>query len=109
MSILKITAKFLLMPSVIALTLLQWTASFLNGVLRWILSILSGIIVLVSIASLVFRLSSGIEFWRMMAFAFLLFIIPHIVDWLILRIAILRYYINSFIWSRPADRINIYS
>jgi hypothetical protein len=66
---------------------------------RYLLGLISFVIALTGIASLLFGLASGLECMKMMIAAFVVSLIPHIGDWLIERIAMLRYIIGDFIRS----------
>ncbi len=75
MIVLKLLAKFLLIPVVICLTLIKWTGVFLNSISGVILGILAFIFALTGIASLLFRLASGPEALRMILVGFMIFMI----------------------------------
>ncbi len=59
MIILKIIAKILLLPVIVALTVIQWLGIFLNSISGVILGILAFIFALTGIASLAFGLASA--------------------------------------------------
>ena len=99
MLILKMIAKIVLLPVLIAAILAQWIGIFLNSISGVFTGILSFIIVLTGIASLLFGLASGPETLKMMIAAFAIFLIPHIGNWLIGRIMLLRFRIGDFIRS----------
>jgi hypothetical protein len=63
------------------------------------MGVLSFLFVLTGTASLLFGLASGPEFWKMILTAFVIFLIPHIGNWLIERIALLRCLVGDFIRS----------
>ena len=63
------------------------------------MGILSFLFVLTGLASLLFGLASGPEFLKMMITAFVIFLIPHIGNWIVERIALLRFLIGDFIRS----------
>ena len=99
MIVLKTIAKLLLFPVAAALTLIQWIGIFLNSISGVVMGILSFLFVLTGTASLLFGLASGPEFWKMIITAFVIFLIPHIGDWMIERITLLRYLVGDFIRS----------
>lgn len=99
MSVLRIIAKILLIPVVVVLTVIQWIGIFLNSISGVVMGILSFLFVLTGTASLLFGLASGPEFWKMIITAFVIFLIPHIGDWMIERITLLRYLVGDFIRS----------
>lgn len=83
----------------IAVTLFQWIGIFLNSISGVAAGILAFLFVLTGTASLIFGLASGPEFLKMMIAAFAIFLIPHIGNWLIERIILLRCLIGDFIRS----------
>ena len=99
MVILKVIVKIILLPVLIAAILLQWIGIFLNGISGVAAGILAVLFVLTGTASLIFGLASGPEFLKMMIAAFVIFLIPHIGNWLIERIVLLRCLIGDFIRS----------
>ena len=99
MVILKVIVKIILLPVLIAAILLQWIGIFLNGISGVAAGILAFLFVLTGTASLIFGLASGPEFLRMMIIAFVIFLIPHIGNWLIERIILIRCLIDDFIRS----------
>lgn len=99
MLILKVIAKIILLPVLIAVILFQWIGIFLNSISGVATGILAFLFVLTGTASLLFGLASGPEFLRMMIIAFVIFLIPHIGNWLIERIILIRCLIGDFIKS----------
>jgi len=53
-----------------------------------------------------FGISTGAETLRLLAVAFVVFIIPHIAEWLIIRIAVINYGLRDFIKSCPNNFIS---
>jgi len=99
MLILKVIAKIVLLPVLIAVILFQWIGIFLNSISGVAAGILAFLFVLTGTASLLFGLASGPEFLKMMVIAFVIFLLPHIGNWLIERIILLRCLIDDFIRS----------
>ena len=99
MLILKVIAKIVLLPVLISVILFQWIGIFLNSISGVVMGILSFLFVLTGLASLLFGLASGPEFLKMMITAFVIFLIPHIGNWIVERIALLRFLIGDFIRS----------
>ena len=96
MKVIRFILKTALFPVLVAVTLIQWIGIFLNsisGVFMGILFVLTGL------ASLAFGLASGSEALKMIITAFVIFLIPHIGNWLIERIILLRCMIGDFIRS----------
>ena len=99
MLILKLIAKIVLLPVMFVVILVQWIGIFLNSISGVATGILAFLFVLTGTASLIFGLASGPEFLKMMITAFAIFMIPHIGNWLIERIILLRCLIGDFIRS----------
>ena len=99
MFLLKLIGKIILIPIMLALTLIQWIGIFLNSISGVILGILAFIFALIGIASLAFGLASGPEALKMIAAGFVIFMIPVIGEWFVGMIitanAGLRDYIRS--------------
>lgn len=99
MKLIRWIVKINLLPVVCVLTLIQWVGIFLNSISGVVMGILSFLFVLTGTASLLFGLVSEPEFWKMIITAFVIFLIPHIGNWLIERIALLRCLVGDFIRS----------
>ena len=99
MKLIRWIVKIILLPVACVLTLIQWIGIFLNSISGVVMGILSFLFVLTGTASLLFGLASGLEFLKMIIIAFVIFLIPHIGNWLIERIALLRFLIGNFIRS----------
>ena len=54
---------------------------------------------LITIAGCMFGISAGAETLQLLAVAFVVFIIPRIAEWLIIRIAVINYGLRDFIKS----------
>ena len=99
MKLIRWIVKIILLPVACVLTLIQWIGIFLNSISGVVMGILSFLFVLTGTASLLFGLASGPEFWKMIITAVVIFLIPHIGDWMIERITLLRYLVGDFIRS----------
>ena len=99
MTVLKVIAKLLLLPVVIALTIIQWAGIFLNSSSGVILGILAFIFALTGIASLAFGLASGPEALKMIAAGFVIFMVPVIGEWFVGMITAANTGLRNFIRS----------
>lgn len=99
MKLIRWIVKIILLPVACVLTLIQWIGIFLNSISGVIAGILCFIVTATGIASLLFGLASGPEFLKMMIAAFVIFLIPHIGNWLIERITLLRCLLSEFLRS----------
>lgn len=73
--------------------------TFLFAIGTTILYLLRLMCVVITIAGWMFGISAGAETLRLLAVAFVVFIIPHIAEWLIIRIAVINYGLRDFIKS----------
>ena len=99
MVLIKIFFKLLLLPIIVAVTLIQWVGIFLTQFSTVIFNLLAGLMFLIAVAGFLFGISTGAETLQIMTVAFVVFIIPHIAEWLIIRIAAINYGLRDFIKS----------
>ena len=99
MFLLKLIGKIILIPIMLALTLIQWIGIFLNSISGVILGILAFIFALTGIASLAFGLASGPEALKMIAAGFVIFMIPVIGEWFVGMIITANAGLRDFIRS----------
>ncbi len=97
--LLKVIAKILLFPVIVALTLIQWAGIFLNSISGVILGILALIFVLTGISSQAFGLASGPEALKMIITGFVFFMVQVIGEWLVAMIASVSASLRDFIRS----------
>ena len=89
----------LVLPLIVAVTMIQWVGIFFTQFSTVIFNLLAGLMFLITIAGWMFGISAGAETLRLLAVAFVVFIIPHIAEWLIIRIAVINYGLRDFIKS----------
>jgi len=106
MGLIKLIIKILVLPLVAAVTLIQWVGIFFTQFSTVIFNLLAGLMFLITIAGWMFGISAGAETLRLLAVAFVVFIIPHIAEWLIIRIAVINYGLRDFIKSCPNNFIS---
>ena len=80
-------------------SLLQWIGIFLTGLAGGIFGLLSLLFALVAGASFLFGIASGPEALKMLAVGFMLFILPHIAERMVIGITALRCNLADFIRS----------
>lgn len=97
MFMLKLLLKLILFPVMLAVTLIQWVGIFLMGFSSVIFYILSGVIFLTAVLSWAFQVAPSMEVLRILAIAFAVFIVPHIGEWIVERIATLNAALRGFI------------
>ena len=99
MALIKTFFKLLVLPIVVAVTLIQWVGIFLTQFSTVIFNLIAGLMFLIAVAGILFGISTGAETLQIMTVAFVVFIIPHIAEWLIIRIAAINYGLRDFIKS----------
>ena len=99
MGLIKLIIKLLVLPLIVAVTMIQWVGIFLTQFSTVIFNLLAGLMFLIAVAGWMFGISTGADTLRMLAVAFVVFIIPHIAEWLIIRIAAINYGLRDFIKS----------
>ena len=99
MLLLKLLMKVLLLPIMIIVIILQWIGIFLTDLAEGILGILSFLFALAAGVSFLLGISSGPEALRMLAVGFVLFILPHIAERIVIGITALRCDLTDFIRS----------
>ena len=99
MIIVKLIFKVLALPVILALTLIVWIGIFLTSFSSVILNIISGLFFLVAVASWLMGISTGAEAIRMLGAGFLVFILPHLAEWILTGIASVRGLLLQFIGS----------
>lgn len=97
--VIKLTLKTLSLPLIAVITLVQWIGIFLTGLAGGIFGLLSLLFALVAGASFLFGIASGPEALKMLAVGFMLFILPHIAERIIIGITALRCNLADFIRS----------
>ena len=99
MVLLRLILKMLVLPLIAAVTLLQWVGIFLTQFSSVIFNLLAGLMFLLSVVGWLMGICTGAETMRMLAVGFVVFIIPHIAEWLIVRIAVINCNLRNFLKS----------
>ena len=99
MGLIKLIIKLLVLPLIVAVTMIQWVGSIFTQVATVSFTLLAGLMCLITIAGWMFGISAGAETLELLAVTFVVFIIPHIAEWLIIRIAVINYGLRDFIKS----------
>ena len=99
MALVKTFFKLLALPIIVAVTLIQWVGIFLTQFSTIVFNLLAGLIFLIAVAGLMLGIGTGSEAVQMMMVAFVIFIIPHFAEWLLIRIAAVNYRLREFIKS----------
>ena len=99
MALIKMFLKLLVLPLIVAVTLIQWVGIFLTQFSTVTFNLLAGLMFLIAVAGWMFGIATGAGTLQMLTVAFMVFIIPHIAEWLIIRIAAINYGLRDFIKS----------
>lgn len=99
MALIKRFFKLLALPIIVAVTLIQWVGIFLTQFSTIVFNLLAGLIFLIAVAGFMFGIGTEAETIQMLIVAFVIFIIPHFAEWLIIRIAAVNYRLREFIKS----------
>ena len=99
MRLIKLFLKMLALPIMLAVTLIQWVGIFLTQFSTVIFNPLAGLLFLIAIAGWMFGIGTGTEMLQMLTAGFVIFIIPHFAEWLLIRIAAVNYRLREFIKS----------
>jgi len=87
--VLKLTAKALLVPVIIALCIIQCLCDMTAGIATRIFDLLGFIFILTAILTAGFGLDSAAEVWHMILTGVIFCLIPRLMEWLSVDLAIL--------------------
>ncbi len=99
MRVLRILLKILVLLMLPLFSLLQWIGIFLTGLAGGVFDLLSFLFALVAGASCLFGIATGPEALKMLAVGFVLFILLHIAERIVIGITALRCNLADFIRS----------
>ena len=99
MALIKIFFKLLVLPLIVAVTLIQWAGIFLTQFSSVIFNLLAGLMFLLSVVGWLMGICTGAETMRMLAVGFVVFIILHIAEWLVVRITVINCNLRDFLKS----------
>lgn len=96
---MKLLLKVIAFPIMLGVTLIQWVGLFIISFSAIFFYILAGIIFTVTVLSFCFGLEAGADCLKMLAVSFSVYIVPHIGEWIVTRIAVVNYGLRDFIKS----------
>lgn len=99
MRVMKILLKLMILPILPVLILIFWIGVFVTGFSSVIFNLLSGVFFGVAVLSYLMGIAAGAEAMEMLAVGFAIFIVPHIAEWFLARIALIRYGLGNFLKS----------
>ena len=99
MYVLKLSVKIVMLPVVVAVTLVQWFMAFLVGFSSAIFYLLAGLFLLVAVLSYLMGLSTGAETMKMILAGFVVFMIPVVGEAVVTAVAALNAGMRNFIRS----------
>jgi hypothetical protein len=94
---LKLLLKAVLLPVILALTVMEWVGVFLSSFGSVILFILSGIVFLIAIAGLVIAHEPWPEVLKYLGLSCGIFLVNVIADWLVEKIGTLSTSLKQFL------------
>lgn len=97
--ILKGILTIALIPVLVIFTIAAWICSFCSWVSGWIFNILAMLFFLTALGSAGFGLEPKEEVWKMIITAFVLFIIPHVVESIAVGLLIIKYRVLTWIFG----------
>jgi len=97
MLLLKLMLKAVLLPVILALTIMEWVGVFLTSFGSSILFILSGIVFLIAIAGLVIAHEPWPEVLKYLGLSCGIFLVSVFADWLVEKIGSLSAYLKLFL------------
>ena len=99
MYVLKLIMKIVMLPVVVAMTLVQWFMAFLVGFSSVVFYLLAGLFLLVAVLSYRMGLSAGAETLKMILAGFVVFMIPVAGEAVVTAVAALNTGMRDFIRS----------
>lgn len=99
MHVLKLIVKIVMLPVVVAMTLIQWFMAFLVGFSSVVFYLLAGLFLLVAVLSYLMGLSAGAETLKMILAGFVVFMIPVAGEAVVTAVAALNTGMRDFIRS----------
>ena len=93
--IVLLPVRIVLLPVELALILIGWIGIFITSMSAWIFNLISTIMFALVLFSRITGTMPVPMFWKSMGVAFVIFIIPYVAEWIVLRIMDLRY----FVWD----------
>ena len=99
MALIRMLFKLLALPLIVAVTIIQWVGIFLTGFSEIIFNLFAGLIFLITLIGFALGVTAGVEALKMLTVSFVIFIIPYIAEWLIVRVVTLNYGLRDFIKS----------
>ena len=99
MYVLKLIMKIVMLPVVVAVTLVQWFMAFLVGFSSAVFYLLAGLFLLVAVLSYLMGLSAGAETMKMIFAGFVVFMIPVVGEAVVTVVSALNARMREFIRS----------
>ena len=98
MLIVKMIVRIVILPVRLGLTIVQMAVMFITWLSATVFHILSGIICITAVLSYDFGQETGTEVLRMLTAGFVLYILPMLGEWLVIKIAVWKMMLNGW-WS----------
>lgn len=99
MFLIRLILKLFAFPIMLMVTLIQWLGLFLIGFSAVFFNLLARVLFFVAILTYFMGLDTGKEVLGMLGISFIVFITPHIGEWIVTQIAVVNYALRDFIKS----------
>lgn len=97
MAVLKFMLKIVLLPTLLIVTVIEWSGVFLTSFASVLFYLLAGLSLVLAVFSYLAGICTGIEALRLLAIGFVFFILPHLAAWMIGGIGAIHARISGFI------------
>ena len=95
--LLKLAMKIILLPVILALTLIQLAGTVVVGLSSWVFDLLGGLFIVVGILSYAFGWDPASEMWRLLAIGAGFCAVPILAQWLLVKITVLTVHVKYWI------------
>lgn len=99
MFLLKLVLKIIVLPLMLAVTLLQWAGVFLVGFSAVIFNLFAGLCFMVAVLSCLMGIANGATAFSTLIMGFVIFMIPHIGEAVVTVIAVFNSGLRDFLRS----------
>lgn len=96
-AIIMLPVRIILLPIELGLIMASWIAIFFTSMTEWIFNLVSVLLFSLCLFSKITNIMPADMFWQGMITCFVIFIIPYIAQWIIMRIMDLRFWVWDII------------
>lgn len=99
MRVIRWIFKVLLCPVILCGKLLQWVGIFISCMSSWIFHLAAGLLFTLALVCVIFQVAERSQTIQALGFSFAIFILPHLFDWGVDRIADVNDALIRFMYS----------